>query len=750
MLNLFTNQDVAAIAISEYVAWFLDQHSPNHNLIQLPPIQRNAVWNIAQVERLWDSMLRGFPIGSVLLANRAVGQSARPLTSNQQSQAITEGYFLLDGQQRTRALLLGFQPTATSRLWVDLDPRLRFDNPEYNDRQFMLRLLTGHQPWGMRSHNAEEKLSESRKAEARQILGDARRYDYLIFPVPQPPTNAMPSWPVDARMPVPLDALIQLCGGWSGQFTVPAWEQVCQLAPPHLSMPEASPAHFAVLMAALERLLTRSSVGSQPSRSIPLLLHPEPAASDTTSTDNVPDSVETLFRRVNAGGTVLAGEEMAYSLLKSSWDQAYDLVSQIVQHEQVGYLFPPTGVVMAAARLARRKQGHLRDLSASIPQFRRWLSQTPSAAEPISFLAAMQELLSPPSGQPLARFAQVLVEFCRLALYNPASTTADSGLPQKLLLAIHPMLLHPILCWVLDNLDESTRLQANRLPVLRYLMYVLIMKPEAQKFGRLASDVLGVQTAGQDFPDRAIYQRWLQEAAAAPMPSQGELLADLPAHTTAGWFSHAQELFGPSDATDERPANPFHSFRQQFWHHRALILWFQRAYLQQWFTGYNPMSQDAADTPYDYDHIVPYSHVVSQGRSMDLQEGGEGANRFDWYRRFYVNSVGNYRAWPAWANRSDGNECHTDKLHLKNSAPLQSEAALELKLESSADFLRASAIPAADVDLWLAAGGWPGHWPAARRAAWQKAVERRASSLYDELFATLGYDNWQGITAQLI
>ena len=170
MLNLFTNQDVAAIAISEYVAWFLDQHSPNHNLIQLPPIQRNAVWNIAQVERLWDSMLRGFPIGSVLLANRAVGQSARPLTSNQQSQATTEGYFLLDGQQRTRALLLGFQPTATSRLWVDLDPRLRFDNPEYNDRQFMLRLLTGHQPWGMRSHNDEEKLSESRKEEARQIL----------------------------------------------------------------------------------------------------------------------------------------------------------------------------------------------------------------------------------------------------------------------------------------------------------------------------------------------------------------------------------------------------------------------------------------------------------------------------------------------------------------------------------------------------------------------------------------------------
>ena len=60
--------------------------------------------------------------------------------------------------------------------------------------------------------------------------------------------------------------------------------------------------------------------------------------------------------RVNAGGTVLQGEEMSYSLLKSSWDGAYDMVSTIVKDPVIGYLLPPTGVVMAATRLARFKQ----------------------------------------------------------------------------------------------------------------------------------------------------------------------------------------------------------------------------------------------------------------------------------------------------------------------------------------------------------------------------------------------------------
>ena len=105
------------------------------------------------------------------------------------------------------------------------------------------------------------------------------------------------------------------------------------------------------------------------------------------------------------------------------------------------------------------------------------------------------------------------------------------------------------------------------------------------------------------------------------------------------------------------------------------------------------------------------------------------------------------RAWPAWANRSDGNKCHTDKLHLKSTDVTTSEVATTLQLTSHADFLKASAIPSADYQLWVDAGGHPGYWPVSRRAAWQQAVEHRVSALYVELFNTLGYMEWQGLEA---
>ena len=145
-LNLFQNTDAKNLSLKKYVNTFLNSSDTDYNIFQLPPIQRNAVWNVAQIERLWDSILRGFPIGSLLLANREIGSTARNLIDSNQHISDAEGYFLLDGQQRTRFILLGFAPTTSSRLWIDLDPVLNFGNPEINDRRFMLRVLTSYQP----------------------------------------------------------------------------------------------------------------------------------------------------------------------------------------------------------------------------------------------------------------------------------------------------------------------------------------------------------------------------------------------------------------------------------------------------------------------------------------------------------------------------------------------------------------------------------------------------------------------------
>jgi uncharacterized protein with ParB-like and HNH nuclease domain len=66
----------------------------------LPAVQRGAVWRPQQVEDLWDSVLRSFPIGSLLLIPYNPRLGTRSLTPAQDIQEPKYKYHLLDGQQR--------------------------------------------------------------------------------------------------------------------------------------------------------------------------------------------------------------------------------------------------------------------------------------------------------------------------------------------------------------------------------------------------------------------------------------------------------------------------------------------------------------------------------------------------------------------------------------------------------------------------------------------------------------------------
>ena len=54
--------------------------------IQIPALQRGLVWKPRQVELLWDSILRGFPIGSFMLSDVV-------------DEKESGKYYLMDGQQ---------------------------------------------------------------------------------------------------------------------------------------------------------------------------------------------------------------------------------------------------------------------------------------------------------------------------------------------------------------------------------------------------------------------------------------------------------------------------------------------------------------------------------------------------------------------------------------------------------------------------------------------------------------------------
>src|SRR4051812_13965956 len=104
--------NLVGITLSEVASWALpDEMAASHCPIQasLPAIQRGSVWKPSQVERLWDSLARGLPIGSLLFAEFDAERRNRPIDSGVMRATMPlPTHHLLDGQQRSLAIALGY------------------------------------------------------------------------------------------------------------------------------------------------------------------------------------------------------------------------------------------------------------------------------------------------------------------------------------------------------------------------------------------------------------------------------------------------------------------------------------------------------------------------------------------------------------------------------------------------------------------------------------------------------------------
>src|SRR5436305_10627249 len=109
-------QTIIGWNLLEFIDWVeasdraLTNSSPSKcmPLLALPPMQRTAVWRPKQVVDLWDSLMRGLPIGTFYLVEQVSGpRKVVTLTDDETREANFSGFDLLDGQQRVRALLVG-------------------------------------------------------------------------------------------------------------------------------------------------------------------------------------------------------------------------------------------------------------------------------------------------------------------------------------------------------------------------------------------------------------------------------------------------------------------------------------------------------------------------------------------------------------------------------------------------------------------------------------------------------------------
>lgn len=119
----------------------------------LPAIQREVVWEVDQITRLFDSLMRDYPIGSFLfwhVDKQNVGRyqfyefvrgyHERNSRHNPKADVSGEDNVtgILDGQQRLTSLYIGLRGTYAYK-----EPRKRWDNPQaFPVRRLYLNLLT--------------------------------------------------------------------------------------------------------------------------------------------------------------------------------------------------------------------------------------------------------------------------------------------------------------------------------------------------------------------------------------------------------------------------------------------------------------------------------------------------------------------------------------------------------------------------------------------------------------------------------
>lgn len=253
----------------------------------IPPLQRGLVWNAARMEALWDSVLRGIPIGAISIRNNEI----------------------FDGQQRAHAISVGLNGGLSKEddeiLWLDLLPDVK-----KRVRKFYFRVTTLAHPWGYKLTDDEENnhlLSHGEQRAAVEWLRD-NGYEWLLEDDVTERPYPFEFWPWTANVPVPFAIVIGFVNEEKGN---PTWNGFKALVQTKYSSKnwgryflsvngdiEVDHKYWENIVASIKRLSQYR---------IPVV---------NADTIHDPDDEALYFKRMNVNGKELDTEEVQYSMLK--------------------------------------------------------------------------------------------------------------------------------------------------------------------------------------------------------------------------------------------------------------------------------------------------------------------------------------------------------------------------------------------------------------------------------------------------
>ena len=568
--------------------------------VTIPALQRGLVWKPNQVELLWDSILRGFPIGSFLLSD----------ISDDNKNAK---YYLMDGQQRYNAISIGYNtvPEARSVLWIDLDPPKNVQTT----RKYWIKATTIPHPWGFKNDDEASRLSTHEKRESLNVFK-------LKGSIYNNSFSLKNTWPINSNCPFPLYCFLYASTENPDIFIKEAFESFEKsdfIYKNKIVVSEREKEYVKSFLYPAFKLLQNYRVNCNH-------LSKEVIDSESDIVDEEVDqtSLEILFTRLNVGGTTISKEDLNYSAIKAYWPSIKDLNDTLSQK----YMNPST-LVMLAFRLALTKE------------------EDRSIRNELT-IKQIRNLANKEEREVIIDFYEKHLEKILLKVDEWLGVCEDSELKTPSLLRTiiarnSPDIFLLLMYFAYENIKRPIELSAKEIKALAFCLHWFGNDKKAcvqEIFSRCKKGIV-IENI------KAGLSRLMHDCKLLHIYSPSEVRDFVSINDSEKWkIWHCLP----------KGANEF--FNRVFWYGtteaKEMLLFSQRKYINTHFSNYDPARQDMwseYNRPWDFDHIVPQDWISNKrGNYRDYDK--------DW-----LNSIGNIAAISFEANRSKNNRKNYCEYH---------------------------------------------------------------------------------------
>lgn len=586
--------------------------------VKIPAIQRGLVWKPNQIELLWDSILRQFPIGAFTLSHK------------------DEKYDLIDGQQRWNAIALGYNRSDKDCiLWFDMMPENVWKEDNIT-RRYFIRATTKAHPWGYKANDKCDTLNTQEKNDALREFG-VKENDY------EGEISLTETYPIESGLPIPLCWMIAASDEQSENgFAKCIMDKIEENKASRKFKLKNEDGIISSLIAKYYKVFKRLSCYRVPT--IRIELETIEKESGNKGEDGTLSGIEILFNRIGTGGTRITESELMYSAVKAYWPELTK------ENNRLATLYmPPHTLISLAFQLVLSTTDKGIERAPSVAKIRK-LSGDDGVRD------AIEKLYCTDGNGSIMSHILVTIDHW---------LTNNDKIPKVLRTTIARespevyLLLMAFAKWKEEGQINPMIKEEALFRATAYYLHWMV----GDKFG-VANNIYKAVANNPLNEWGTIIKRVLLMSCV-----KGTIIPLLSPEAFKGLFTiGGDKNWRPNG--NGRGSMPWWPLWETVSYNREMLLYAQREYMCKKFPNYDPARQDLwedKNRPWDFDHIIPQDWIHKYRNKRQ---------EYTDYCEAWKDNNGNVAAIPFWVNRAKSNEANWSEYE-KNSADLLADDQIE-------------------------------------------------------------------------